>query len=77
MELDCVVPPSESFTPPPPPMADDPYMADLLRVADQTIGELREETRIAKEEKDGLQTKIDSFRKQVRCHSNVDLVYLQ
>ena len=45
--------------------AEDPYVADLLRIADEKIAELTKELNVAREEKDGAQMKIDSFRQQV------------
>ena len=45
--------------------AEDPYVADLLRMADDKIAELTATVNVAQEERDGAQMKIDSFRQQV------------
>ena len=37
----------------------------MLRIADEKIAELTKELNVAREEKDGAQMKIDSFRQQV------------
>ena len=67
MELDCPAPPSDPPTPRL-PHTDDPYIADLLKVADDNIAQVRQDKRVLEETIEGLQVKIDSFRKQVRVH---------
>ena len=64
MELDCPPPPAEPVVPSL-PYTKDPYVADLLRVADENMAKVKEECTALKEERDGLQVKLDSFRKQV------------
>ena len=64
MEMDCPVPPPDSATPSL-PYAQDPYVADLLRVADDNIAKVKEENVALEQERDGLAVKIDSYRKQV------------
>jgi len=64
MEIDDMVPPSGHV--PVPAVSEDPYIADLLKVADENIARLREEARIAHEEKTGLEGKITNLQRQVR-----------
>ena len=64
MEMDCPPPPPEP-TLPALPYSKDPYVADLLRVADDNIAKVKEDCVALTEQRDGLQVKIDSFRKQV------------
>lgn len=65
MEIDCAVPPSEG------PMknafiaADDPYVADLLQVADSKIAELEKKVNMVCDEKEVLDRKLKSFKQQV------------
>ena len=63
MDVDCLLAPADEAAPE--PQMEDPYLADLLRVADNTIAQLREEARQAKAERDGLHGKINSYKKQV------------
>jgi hypothetical protein len=65
MDVDCLLSPSDPEDRPEEPAVEDPYLADLLRVADNTIAQLREEARQAKAQKEGLDGKINGFRKQV------------
>ena len=51
--------------------AEDPYVADLLRIADEKIAELTKELNVAREERDGAQMKIDSFRQQVLIYHSI------
>ncbi|XP_067662962.1 centrosomal protein of 135 kDa-like isoform X1 [Haliotis asinina] len=64
MEIDLTVPSAEhsGFNVPPP---DDPYVADLLQVADTRIANLEEEVRTLQDEKDVMDRKIKTFRQQV------------
>ncbi|XP_046325816.2 centrosomal protein of 135 kDa-like isoform X2 [Haliotis rufescens] len=64
MEIDLTVPSAESsgFNVPPP---DDPYVADLLQVADTRIANLEEEVCTLQDEKDVMDRKIRTFRQQV------------
>lgn len=65
MEIDCAVPPPEG------PMknafiaADDPYVADLLQVADSRIAELEKKVNVVCDEKEVLDRKLKSFKQQV------------
>ena len=68
MELDDTVPPSEPSFRAMVPSPDDPYVADLLQVADDKIASLTSQLHITEEERDGLQVKINSFRKQVTAN---------
>lgn len=67
MEVDCTVPSSGvvhsangSVV-----ATSDPYVADLLKVADESIARLNEDLRILREEKAGTEAKIGNLRKQV------------
>ena len=64
MEIDDMVPPSGHLSVP--PVSEDPYVADLLKVADENIARLREEARVAREETAGLEGKISNLQHQVR-----------
>ena len=55
--------------------AEDPYVADLLRIADEKIAELTKEVNVAREERDGAQMKIDSFRQQVLINKSIVVQY--
>ncbi len=73
MELDSTVPeaPSSSTAADSlPAPADDPYLADLLRVADNNIAQLKADTQQFLLEKEGLEGKVATFRKQVRCNAS-------
>jgi len=63
MEIDDMVPPSNrlSIT----PVSEDPYVADLLKVADENIARLREDAQVAREETTGLEGKVNNLRCQV------------
>jgi len=47
-------------------VSEDPYVADLLKVADENIARLREEARVAHEEAAGLEGKVSDLQRQVR-----------
>jgi len=64
MEVDDMIPPSDHV--PVPSVSEDPYVADLLKVADENIARLREEVQIAHEETTGLEGKISNLQHQVR-----------
>ena len=59
-----MVPPSGHV--PVPSVSEDPYVADLLKVADENIARLRDEAQIAREETTGLEGKISNLQRQVR-----------
>ncbi|CAL1543301.1 unnamed protein product [Lymnaea stagnalis] len=64
MEIDQTVPESDSFgfrVPPP----DDPYVADLLQVADARIAELEAAVQSAADQKDVTDRKLQGFREQL------------
>ena len=69
MEIDCILPDSKNvksntkgFTVPPPP---DPYVVNLLQVADQRMADLQSMTEEEKKEKERLEESLQSMRKQV------------
>jgi hypothetical protein len=64
MEIDSMVPPSDHI--PSVAISEDPYVADLLKVADQNIARLRDEVQILSEEKTGLDGKVSSLQMQVQ-----------
>jgi centrosomal protein CEP135 len=47
------------------PNPEDPYIADLLQVADSRIAELDGEVRRLNDEKDIIERKVKNFREQV------------
>jgi len=59
-----MVPPSDHM--PVPSVSEDPYVADLLKVADENIARLREEAQIAREETTGLEGKVANLQHQVK-----------
>jgi len=59
-----MVPPSDHM--PVPSVSEDPYVADLLKVADENIACLREEAQIAREETTGLEGKVANLQHQVK-----------
>ena len=46
--------------------SNDPYVADLLRVADDNMAKMKDEVTIVQEEKEGLINKVDMYKKQVK-----------
>jgi len=58
-----MVPPSDHV--PVSSVSEDPYVADLLKVADENIARLREDARIAREETTGLEGKMSNLQHQV------------
>ena len=71
MEIDTIVPealgPSRLIVPNP----EDPYIADLLQVADSRIAELDGEVRRLNDEKDIIERKVKNFREQVSEKNSV------
>ena len=70
MELDSTVPPSNtsdsgSCTCHGQHQADDPYVADMLKVADDSIALLCRQVHDLTNEKQGAEGKVKSLRKQV------------
>lgn len=65
MEIDCAVPPTDGLIKQAFAAADDPYVADLLQVADSKIAELEKKVNIVCDEKDVLDRKLKSFKQQV------------
>ena len=63
-----MVPPSSVLprTPSASSLPDDPYVADLLHVADDNIASLRTQLDSSAGEKDALEGKVKAMRKQVR-----------
>ena len=66
MEIESVVQPVNITISPRPTLSSDPYIADLLKIADNKIADLNEESRIHKEEMDGFEGRIKHLRGQVR-----------
>ena len=65
MEIDTTVPDtytSSAFRVPPP---EDPYVADLLQVADSKIAQLESEVKRVQDEKEVMDRKLKTFRQQV------------
>jgi len=71
MDVDCSLPPPDALAPPT-HQADDLYLADLLKVADDSIARLRKEVQLAVEDRVGLEAKVDNMRKQVELTSRYD-----
>ena len=71
MEIDATVPDTytaSAFQIPPP---DDPYVADLLQVADAKIAQLESEVARIEDEKEVMERKLTMFRQQVsHCWSH-------
>ena len=65
MEIDTTVPAQEPI-PPPSLVTDDPYVADLLKVADDKIAELTESYENFKKDAEGQAEKVTILKKQVR-----------
>lgn len=66
MEIDCAVPPPDGPIRQAFAAADDPYVADLLQVADSKIAELEKKVNIVCDEKEVLDRKLKSFKQQVK-----------
>ncbi|XP_071126603.1 centrosomal protein of 135 kDa-like isoform X3 [Mytilus edulis] len=65
MEIDTIVPESDGPSRLVIPNPEDPYIADLLQVADNRIAELDREVRRLNDEKDITERKVKNFREQV------------
>ena len=74
MEIDTSAPPFEGpskFSVPPP---DDPYVADLLQVADGRIAELEKQVKVVCDEKEVMERKLTTFKQQVNWSTvNVEI----
>lgn len=64
MEIDCTVPPADNYLAKP-RLADDPYVADLLQVADSRIAELEGLVNELTDKNEISDRKLISFREQV------------
>ncbi|XP_060554870.1 centrosomal protein of 135 kDa-like isoform X5 [Ruditapes philippinarum] len=65
MEIDCTVPPADDYQRFKPSLADDPYVADLLQVADSRIAELERHVTELGDKNEIADRKMASFRQQV------------
>ncbi|XP_052794849.1 centrosomal protein of 135 kDa-like isoform X3 [Mya arenaria] len=65
MEIDCTVPPADDYHRTKPSLADDPYVADLLQVADGRIAELDQQVSDLSDRCEISDRKLASFRQQV------------
>lgn len=65
MEIDCTVPPADDYQRFKPRLADDPYVADLLQVADSRIAELERQVTELGDKNEIADRKMASFRQQV------------
>ena len=75
MEIDATVPDTytaSAFQIPPP---DDPYVADLLQVADAKIAQLESEVARIEDEKEVMERKLTMFRQQVSHRWNRGIVF--
>lgn len=82
MEIDCTVPPADEYLSSKPRLADDPYVADLLQVADGRIAELERLVSELTDKNEVSDRKLISFRQQVSgwvvtCVSESVLLYLR
>ena len=66
MEIDMTVPETDNSDTPRLNLADDPYVADLLQVADSRIAEVEKDMQAFKDEKDVMERKLKNFKQQVR-----------
>ena len=65
MEIDCTVPEADPYSKMRPSLADDPYVADLLQVADSRIAELEKLVEEYKDRNEISDRKLANFRQQV------------
>ncbi|XP_052276552.1 centrosomal protein of 135 kDa-like isoform X1 [Dreissena polymorpha] len=65
MEIDCTVPPADDYSHTRPRLADDPYVADLLQVADSRIAELEQQVAELTDRNEIADRKMATFRQQV------------
>ncbi|XP_035680916.1 centrosomal protein of 135 kDa-like isoform X2 [Branchiostoma floridae] len=67
MEIDSLVPPADRPSPPPSPVVEDPYIADLLEVADNRIDTLTKDSQRLHEDKEALDRRIKTLTRQVEA----------
>ncbi|XP_066287957.1 centrosomal protein of 135 kDa-like isoform X2 [Branchiostoma lanceolatum] len=65
MEIDSLVPPADRPSPPHSPVVEDPYIADLLEVADSRIDTLTKDSQRLHEDKEALDRRIKTLTRQV------------
>ena len=65
MEIDCVLPESDGRGSVPMAPMPDPYVADLLHVADERMAGLQEAVRAGEKDKERLQESLEALRRQV------------
>ena len=65
MDMDCLVPPSGGGAQPHPP-EPDPYVADLLKVADTRVEELQQQLATRDKQLRAVESSVSELRKQVR-----------
>lgn len=65
MDVDCLVPPSGGGAQPHPP-EPDPYVADLLKVADTRVEELQQQLAARDKQLRAVESSVSELRKQVR-----------
>lgn len=65
MDIDCSVPPPEFYSTTPSPGVDDPYVADLIHVADEKLDNMQREVDDVRDQHEADQRAIKSLRKQV------------
>ena len=65
MEIDCSVPPADDYLLTKPRLADDPYVVDLLQVADSRIAELELLVSQLSDANEISDRKMVGFRQQV------------
>ena len=68
MEIDSTIPPSDTTSQPRANLAEDPYIADLLQVADSRIAELERQVADLSDEKEISDRKLTTFRQQVGAY---------
>lgn len=66
--LDATLPQSETASLPVVPVRDDPFVADLLRVADNRIGELEQQLEKVSDKNVALEGKMATYTRQVEFH---------
>ncbi|XP_054754885.2 centrosomal protein of 135 kDa-like [Lytechinus pictus] len=65
MDIDCSVPPADFYPTTPSPGVDDPYVADLIHVADEKLDIMQREVDGMRDQHEADQRAIKSLRKQV------------
>jgi len=63
--LDSTLPVSETSTLPSIPPRDDPFVADLLKVADSRIAELEQQLELTRDRNVALEGKMSTYTRQV------------